>query len=302
MAMQKITKGYPNWDVPYNENVEEYNNTIGNIELDTENKTIKGAINEVKNNLDNIKENEQINAADISKLKTSVAQNASSLNEKANLATTPSKTIANITFFVDASNGNDDNDGLQISSPFKTISKAISMIPQIVNHTVNINVSSGVYNENINIMGFVGNGSISINGGTNIDEAVDFVVNSCFVKLCSCNISIKGFFVNTTENNGFSLYSNIYVSISFCICNSTTSSWSGVYCTNGGTLNISNCSISNRYIAIKSNLGALIISDSNEGDNNTTVLNSTSGGTIAKKGTQPSGVTAELIYNGGDIR
>lgn len=91
MAMNKITKGYPNWDVPYNENVEEYNNTIGNVELDTEDKTIKGAINEVKNNLDNIKENEQINAADISNLKTSVANNAQSIgdinsqmNDKAN--------------------------------------------------------------------------------------------------------------------------------------------------------------------------------------------------------------------------
>ena len=27
MSMNKMTKGYPNWDVPYNENVEEYNNT-----------------------------------------------------------------------------------------------------------------------------------------------------------------------------------------------------------------------------------------------------------------------------------
>ncbi|WP_321833497.1 hypothetical protein [Clostridium butyricum] len=84
MSMQKITKGYPNWDVPYNENVEEYNNTIGNVELETEDKTIKGAINEVKNNLDNLKDGTQINTADISNLKTSVAQNSASLNENAN--------------------------------------------------------------------------------------------------------------------------------------------------------------------------------------------------------------------------
>ena len=68
MSMEKITKGYPNWDVPYNANVDEYNNTIGSAELETEDKTIVGAINEVKENSDSIKENVQINSADISNL------------------------------------------------------------------------------------------------------------------------------------------------------------------------------------------------------------------------------------------
>lgn len=80
MSMNKITKGYPNWDVPYNENVDEYNNTIGNEELVTTSKTIKGAINEIHNVADDVT---TINA-DISNLKTSVAQNTSQLNEKAN--------------------------------------------------------------------------------------------------------------------------------------------------------------------------------------------------------------------------
>ena len=54
MSMNKITKGYPNWDVPYNENVDEYNNTIGNEELVTTSKTIKGAINEIHNVADDL--------------------------------------------------------------------------------------------------------------------------------------------------------------------------------------------------------------------------------------------------------
>lgn len=80
MSMEKITKGYPNWDVPYNANVDEYNNTIGNVDLKTTDKTIKGAINEVKDITDDIKEDVQINTADISNLKTSVSNNTSSLN------------------------------------------------------------------------------------------------------------------------------------------------------------------------------------------------------------------------------
>lgn len=77
MAMKKITKGYPNWDVPYNENVDEYNNTIGNEELLTTSTTIKGAINEIHNVADDVT---TINA-DISNLKISVSQNTSQLND-----------------------------------------------------------------------------------------------------------------------------------------------------------------------------------------------------------------------------
>ena len=86
--MDKIVKGYPNWDIPLNANIDEYNATMGNAELLTEDKTIKGAINEIKTKNDEtigkIKDDTQINTADISNLKTSVAQNTSSLNEKAN--------------------------------------------------------------------------------------------------------------------------------------------------------------------------------------------------------------------------
>lgn len=83
--MDKIVKGYPNWDVPLNKNIEEYNTTMGNAELLTEDKTIKGAINEIKTKNDEtigkIKDDTQINTADISNLKTSVAQNSSQLKE-----------------------------------------------------------------------------------------------------------------------------------------------------------------------------------------------------------------------------
>lgn len=86
--MDKIVKGYPNWDIPLNANIDEYNATMGNAELSTEDKTIKGAINEIKSKNDEtigkIKDDTQINTADISNLKTSVAQNTSSLNAKAN--------------------------------------------------------------------------------------------------------------------------------------------------------------------------------------------------------------------------
>ena len=83
--MDKIVKGYPNWDVPLNKNIDEYNETIGNAELLTKDKTVKGSINEIKteNNevIKKIKDDTQVNTADISNLKTSVAKNTAQLND-----------------------------------------------------------------------------------------------------------------------------------------------------------------------------------------------------------------------------
>ena len=85
MAMKQITKGYPNWDVPYNENVEEYNNTIGNTNMGTTATTITGAIKEVKE-LINTKGGEiQTVVADVNNNKTKIAEHTSQLNAKMSL-------------------------------------------------------------------------------------------------------------------------------------------------------------------------------------------------------------------------
>lgn len=84
MAMKQITKGYPNWDVPYNENVEEYNNTIGTINMGTTATTITGAIKEVKE-LINTKGGEiQTVVADVNNNKTKIAEHTSQLNDMVN--------------------------------------------------------------------------------------------------------------------------------------------------------------------------------------------------------------------------
>jgi len=91
-----------------------------------------------------------------------------------NEAKTPYKTIANLTYYV-ATTGNNNNDGLTVGTPFLTIAKAISMIPQIVNHAVTINVAAGTYAEDVLIAGFSGSGSITLQGGTSLATAVNFI-------------------------------------------------------------------------------------------------------------------------------
>ena len=53
------------------------------------------------------------------------------------------------TYYVDATNGSDSNDGLSSSTPFKTIQKGIDTCGYIVKFTLNI--AAGSYSENLNI-------------------------------------------------------------------------------------------------------------------------------------------------------
>lgn len=72
------------------------------------------------------------------------------------------KTKGTITFYVNASSGLDTNSGLTSGTAFKTIQYAISQLPQIINHSVNINVASGTYTEFVTLHGFVGLGTINL--------------------------------------------------------------------------------------------------------------------------------------------
>ncbi|MFD1903842.1 hypothetical protein ACFSQ7_06780 [Paenibacillus rhizoplanae] len=69
-------------------------------------------------------------------------------NGKANLSTTPQQTTADVTYYV-RTDGNDGNTGLgnTAGGAFRTIQKAISMIPKMVNHTATISVAAGTYTE-----------------------------------------------------------------------------------------------------------------------------------------------------------
>ena len=81
MAMKQITKGYPNWDVPYNENVDEYNNTIGNTNMGTTATTITGAIKEIKERTETETSKIQTVVADVNNNKTKIAEHTSQLND-----------------------------------------------------------------------------------------------------------------------------------------------------------------------------------------------------------------------------
>ena len=223
------------------------------------------------------------------------------LPNAADLSERVKQTTKDITYYV-STTGNDSNDGLTSGTTFKTIAKAISMLPQVINHTVNINIASGTYNETVNINGFFGQGSINVNGGTTNVNAVNYIVNQLLIKNCTCNVTIKGVTANTTSSFGFGLYNNVYVSLVSCVCTASTAVQPGIHGAKGGTVCIATCIISNRANGIQALNGTIIISDSNSGTGNATGIFAASGGTITKAGTQPTGTTAESTSYGGAIR
>ncbi len=95
-------------------------------------------------------------------------------------------TTQNITYYVDPTNGNDENEGTE-NAPFKTIQKAIDSLPKIINHEVRILLEDGIYNENITISGFIGTGELSIRGRNLNKETV--IINGK-IRVTSNNIRI----------------------------------------------------------------------------------------------------------------
>ncbi|MGO4678210.1 DUF1565 domain-containing protein, partial [Bosea sp. 2YAB26] len=171
----------------------------------------------------------------------------------------PAQTLSDITYYVNAASGNDSNNGLTSSAPFKTISKAISMIPQIVNHNVIINVAAGTYNEEVSLSGYMGNGYVGLQGSSVIVKSVSF---------SRCNrLVISGFTATTTTTTAFSI-SDItgFVDISNCIV-TAAAPFAGFYAIHS-RLAISGCTVSNRSDGILAVAGSQISSNTNSGTGN----------------------------------
>lgn len=220
-------------------------------------------------------------------------------------------TTADMTLYVDATNGDDSNPGTQ-SEPLQTIQAAINKIPQIVNHTVTINVAPGTYNESPTIEGFVGKGIIQLFGGSDLTSATNYVITGQLkIENTGCYISITGFKIDGTglSVNGANLihtvYASMYVQFHYVIVDGTVSSeWSwcnGLYFDYGSHARVWGCQINNcKSAAMKVGLLSHVFSQNNQGSGNGTGLWAV-GGIIQKTGTQPSGTTAEVMDWGGQI-
>lgn len=222
---------------------------------------------------------------------------------------TASVTTKDITYYIDVTNGLDTNDGSQ-SNPFKTITHAINLIPQIINHTININVMAGTYNENVILSGLLGNGTVYINGGSDTTTAINYTVMTVIAKNCTVGINITGFNGVSADINNNTFYNNGSSHIIFKSCITTFTNHNssilsrGFYTTYGNTV-LNNCISSNKDIAyIAENCGRMFLLNSCSASGNTYVFESNTSSVIniydMNSSNNCNGV-ARFITNGGEI-
>lgn len=224
----------------------------------------------------------------------------------------PLKTTTDITYYVATTGSDTTGDGTS-GNPFKTIQYAINKLPQIINHTVIINVTSGTYTENVVISGFTGKGNISIIGATTQANSVNYVFNGN-ITLADCDlfITIQGLKICNvaTQTRAILVDRCQYVFIYICKLDGTNRQ--GLVGNIGVASSVSNvqvcsCDISNYSstsygYCIDGITLATIYSNANSGTNNNIGLISQGGSTISKYGSQPTATTAESLVSGGAIR
>jgi hypothetical protein len=213
--------------------------------------------------------------------------------------TGPTISTENMNYYVNTATGNDSNTGLATDQAFKTIAKAISMIPYVLNHSLIINVAAGTYAEDLTIEEKTGGGWVRVTG----PSGGGFILTGkVLVQRCTLSfVSLMFITVNAPAGT-------IGVSISYVIrlimsniTMTTSNTQSGVSLFHS-TADVSNCTISNRSRALFAQGFSQLFSNTNSGSGNTTVLTATNGSTIVKSESQPAGTTAESASSGGLIR
>ncbi|KAA1180706.1 pectinesterase family protein [Paenibacillus sp. B2(2019)] len=227
----------------------------------------------------------------------------SNWNGKPNLSTTPQQTTADITYYV-RTDGSDSNNGLAntAAGAFKTIGKAISMVPSVVNHVVTINVAAGAYNENVTVAGYSGRGLLTISGDTVASTSRS--VTTITVYRNSIQTTVKGFNLTTTTETAVYVEGSVNVIFQYLNIVGAAKGLVGIQVhSSKAYVNLS--VISNRLLAFQSTINGEIVADNNAGTGNTNAGNAVYGGRVSLYSAKPSGINEAaaggIIFDGGSV-
>ncbi|QGQ95877.1 hypothetical protein EHS13_13825 [Paenibacillus psychroresistens] len=209
--------------------------------------------------------------------------------------TTPKVSTSDMTYYV-RTDGSNSNTGLgnTAGGAFLTIAKAVSMIPQILNHTYTISIAAGTYAETVNITGLSGSGNLVITAAT--------VINVNNVKTTSVGVRLQLNSINaaTTTLDGFYIEYCQWVYLQSCQSTGITATGSGVLCY-GSKVIVSGGTFANKANGIASSGVGSLYSYSNSGTGNTRGLFAIESSVIGIQSGQPSGVTNMATSSGGVI-
>ncbi len=209
-----------------------------------------------------------------------------------------SRTTAPITYYV-RTDGNDNNDGSanDTAHAFKTIGKAINMLPKYLLHDITIRLSAGTYLETVSIGGFTGVGAINIIGGNSYADALNYVIKNVISFRNACKIYLQGITMNTIIDPAVNSLSDQMMYLRNCRTNGITSQW-GFIANEGSTMYVVECEVSNKQIGIVAQ-GSFVLSYANSGSGNTTALYAFDGGRLATELGQPTGIVLQQNQGSG---
>ncbi|WP_405173403.1 hypothetical protein [Paenibacillus sp. FSL H8-0260] len=255
--------------------------------------------------------NADVNASagiDASKIGTGVVSNAEfgyldgvtsgiqgQLNGKAPLVTTPQQTTADITYYV-RTDGDDNNTGLvnTAGGAFRTIDKAVSMLPKVINHAVVINVAAGMYTEELLLAGFSGSGSIYVIGSETLAGAINYKIINLYVYRNSIRMNVNGFEFTGAPANRFNSSVRInenpgFFEVALCRCVFVDTTKNGVAATGSPSVDVYQCEISNKQFACFSSYASHLTVQDFLGSGNSYRFRGSGGGLISYFGTTSSG-------------
>ena len=210
-------------------------------------------------------------------------------------------TVSGSTYYV-ATTGNDSNNGTYVSTPFRTIAKAVSMIPKnLDDNCYIISIANGDYTSETaafyGLANYYGSGYIIIRG-TGGHPVVPYTpINNCTCRKISfedISFSAVGAYAMIAEDVN-------YLEIYSCLFN-TSGTLIGLFTTNSKVSVSGTTTFSNQGTAVSATEMSTIFMKNVSGSGNNKVLEAITGSTIIKNGSMPTGTTAETVSSGGVIR
>ena len=193
--------------------------------------------------------------------------------------------------------GNDTTGAGTPAAPYKTITKALSVIPKNLNGmSVSINIAAGTYEESVDISHFYG-GTISLTGASN---AAVTILNLTMLN-CVCTVSNIALTVSSTGATGIIIGNG--ASVIFEVSVTVHAVLNGILCHSGGVLVAQQSVIANSSgIAVRAETQGRVHIGTLAGTGSTQLFAADSGGHISYGTYTHTGHSATFsTFNGGRI-
>lgn len=192
-----------------------------------------------------------------------------------------------------ATTGSDTTGNGTQANPFRTIQRAVDIIPKDLNgYRAVIEVAAGTYDEHVYISSFNG-GRIAINSDSKNTLVGSCSVKSISAKFCSAYVYLNGFNLTYAEDAALVVWGCQHVMAVCCQSTVSARTKAGIYIMESRA-RINYCRIANRNVALRTVDSAVTSEEWDQAGsiNNDYGLFASYGATIHKTGAQPTGLAA----------